>query len=351
MAVLTLTCCWIGRGDARQDAASMSIFDARREPSLESSGNQKSYYAAVFINRGHVSGGGSPNIGLFKRSSPNDTVWANIYRPNLLTFGFESWGNGPSSRFYVAAGNGLHRSLDGKRTWRILTDWHTEELLSVSLDPVDSAVIYAGTPSGLFKSTNDGATWLRKTEGLKKQFVKMIVVDKSNRASLLAAAEDDLYRTTDAGEHWMPLHVGVSGILTVLQPASNPKRLLVGTEDDGVRLSEDGGKTWKPGKGLPSTAIYSICLSSNRRTFFAGGYRTGLWRSYNGGTSWSPVWQSPDLEAIFAIFVDPDNSRHLMVGTSGQGIYESLDAGKTWHFAGLRGCHVKQIALYPEQRP
>jgi len=36
-----------------------------------------------------------------------------------------------------------------------------------------------------------------------------------------------------------------------------------------------------------------------------------------------------------------------MIGTSGQGIYESLDAGKTWRHAGLQGCQVRQIELYP----
>jgi photosystem II stability/assembly factor-like uncharacterized protein len=314
----------------------------------EGSGPQKSYYAAVFINRGHVSGGGAPNVGVFRRGSENDTQWANIYRPNLLTFGIAFWDRGSARRFYVASGSGLHRSLDGGRTWRVLTDWHTEEILSVALDPVDSAVIYIGTPSGFFRSTDDGSTWQKKIQGLKKQFIKMVVMDYADRASLFAASEDDLYRTTDRGEHWAPLRVGVSGILTVLQHPSNPKCLFVGTEDNGVRLSVDGGKTWNPAGGLPNTAIYSICISPDKKTLFAGGYRTGLWKSDDGGFTWGLLWQSSDLEAIFSIFVDPDNLSHLMIGTSGQGIYESLNQGKTWRATGLQGCHVKQIALYPE---
>ncbi|HTP13885.1 MAG TPA: hypothetical protein VMM37_09645, partial [Bacteroidota bacterium] len=239
-----------------------------------------------------------------------------------------------------------HRSLDGGKTWRILTDWHTEEILSVALDPVDQSVIYIGTPSGLFKSTDDGSTWQKKTRGMKRQFIKMVVMDRMKRTTLYAAAEDDLYRTTDGGERWTPLNVGVPGILTFFQHPSDSKRLLVGTEDAGARISVDGGKTWKPCHGLPATAIYSIYLSPDNKTLFAGGFRSGLWKSVDEGISWELVWQRPDLEAIFSIFVDPQNTHHMMVGTSGQGIYESFDDGTSWRAAGLEGCHVKQIELY-----
>ena len=305
----------------------------------------KSYYAAVFLNRSIVAGAKAPNVGVFRRGV-NDTQWVNIYHPNLLTFGIQMQGTGAGRRFYIAAGNGLHRSLDGGKTWRILTDWHTEEVLSVALDMVDPSVLYIGTPSGLFKSTDDGSTWQKKTHGLRRQFIKMVVIDHVKHTTLYAAAEDDLYRATDGGEHWTPLNVGVPGILTFFQHPSDSKRLLVGTEDDGARISIDGGKSWKSCSGLPATAIYSIQISPDRKAVFAGGYRTGLWKSLDAGESWAPVWQSPDLEAIFSIFVDPENAHHLMVGTSGQGIYESFDEGKTWRAAGLEGCHVKQIEIY-----
>jgi photosystem II stability/assembly factor-like uncharacterized protein len=307
---------------------------------------QYSYYAAVFLNRGHVSGGGVSNLGLFRRS-PGDTAWSNIYRRNLFTFGLGLWKSGSTTRQYIAAGNGLHRSVDGRKTWRVLTDWHTEEVLSVALDPVDSAVIYIATPFGVFRSTDDGARWQKKMSGMNSWFVRKVMVDWSDRSALFAGAEDDLYRTTDKGEHWTPLHVGVPGMEAVVQHPADPKHLLVGTSDDGVRVSVDGGKSWKEGKGLPNTAFYAVCVSSDKQTIYAGGYQTGLWKSSDGGFSWSLLWQDSEIEAIYTIFVHPDDPRHLMVGTSGQGIYESRDGGKTWSKFGLNGCHVKQIELYP----
>jgi photosystem II stability/assembly factor-like uncharacterized protein len=307
---------------------------------------QRSYYAAVFLNRGHVSGGVVSNIGLFRRSA-GDTAWSNIYRRNLFTFGLGLWKSGSTTRQYIAAGNGLHRSVDGRKTWRVLTDWRTEEVLSVALDPVDSAVIYIATPFGVFRSTDDGARWQKKMAGMNNWFVKKVIVDWSDRSALFAGAEDDLYRSTDKGEHWTPLRVGVPGMEAVVQHPADPKHLLVGTSDDGVRVSVDGGKSWKEGKGLPNTAFYAVCVSSDKQTIYAGGYQTGLWKSDDGGLSWALLWQNSEIEAIYVIFVHPDDPRHLMVGTSGQGIYESRDGGKAWSNIGLKGCHVKQIELYP----
>lgn len=317
-------------------------------PGSRSQGNeeQKRFYAVVFLNRGHVSGGVSSNIGVFRRR-PGDTLWTNIYRPNLFAFSIKLWEGEAAKRYYVAGGNGLHRSTDGGRTWSVLTDWRIEEVLSVAMDPIDSAVLYIGTPFGVFKSTDDGRRWQRKMKGMSKWFVKNVAIDRKDRRTLFAAAEDDLYRTSDGCEHWVPLRVGARGILTVAQHPDFPNHFLVGTEDNGIRVSVDGGRSWKVGRGLPNTAFYAITVSSNKRTIYAGGYRTGVWRSDDGGFSWKLLWQNSDIEAIFTIFVHPNNPTHLMVGTSGQGVYESLDGGATWYNAGLQGCHVKQIDLYP----
>ncbi len=306
---------------------------------------KRDYYAAVFLNRSHVSVGASANIGLFRRHS--DTVWTNTYRPNLFTFGIGMWAKRGTKRYYIAAGNGVHRSDDGRATWRVLTDWRTEEILSLALDPVDSSRSYIATPLGIFRSTDDGKSWQKKSQGMKKGFVQKVVIDHSQRRTLYACSEDDLYCSTDEGEHWKPLRVGVSGVMTVAQHPVNSAHLLVGTEDSGVRVSFDRGKTWKIGAGLPRTAFYALCVSPNHETVYAGGYLSGVWKSNNGGMSWDLLWQSDQLEAVYAIFIHPENSRHIMIGTSGQGIFESLDEGRTWRQAGLRGCHVKQIELYP----
>ena len=306
----------------------------------------RTYYAVVFLNRGHVTGGTQSNVGLFMRPSV-DTIWTNIYRRNLLSFGFGIWRGSFGARYYLAAGNGLHRSVDGTKSWRVLTDWHTEEILSVAPDPVDSAVIYVSTPFGVFKSTDEGRHWDKKMSGMKKWFVKKVAIDVNDRQKLFAVAEEDVYRSTDSGEHWESLHAGLTDVQTFAQDPAFPQHLLAGGEDNGIRLSLDGGRTWQAARGVPKASFYATAFSPDGHIAYAGGFKTGLWTSTDDGVSWKLLWQNPDVEAISTIYVHKGDSRHLMIGTSGQGVYESRDAGTTWRPAGLLGCQVRQIELYP----
>lgn len=300
-------------------------------------------YAAVLFGGKSTGGASNSAAGLFSRIA-SDTVWTHHYRPNLFTFGMAYQRS--SGRWYIAGGNGLHRSTDRGRSWRVLTGWQTEEVLSVVVDSHDQKTIFISTPFGVFKSVDDGVTWLKKMSGMKKWFVQKIIQDQTDHRILYAACEDDLYRSDDGGEHWRPLQIGAPGILTVYQLPSDPKTIIVGTEDDGVLTSFDGGVSWQRGAQIPKTAIYGVSSTSTGSNVYAGGFRSGFWKSEDKGKSWSLLWNAEGVETIFTVFVHPTTPSHLIIGTSGQGCYESMDGGKTWREAGLTGASVRQIELY-----
>jgi photosystem II stability/assembly factor-like uncharacterized protein len=306
-------------------------------------------FAAVFMVRGSVSGSSAGEFGAFVRDNPVDTSWTKITSSNIFTFGLGYFSHGQTRRYYVAAGNGLHRSTDGGASWKIMTSWRTMEVLSVVPDPVDSAVITISTPWGIFQTTDDGGTWEKKMEGMKRWYVEMLIMHPGDRRTLYAASEDDLYVSRDRGEHWKPLNVGSAPVLTIHQLVANPTVMLVGVEDGGLRRTTNGGETWSVARGLDSSSVYCITSSPDGRELYAGGWKTGVWRSIDRGASWSPVWADPSVEAVFCIFVHPENPRHLLVGTDGQGILESRDGGTTWTRAGISGGKIKQIAFYPYQ--
>jgi len=304
-------------------------------------------FAAVFMVRGSVSGSSAGEFGVFIRNSPGDSNWSKITSSNIFTFGLGYFSHGLTRRYYVAAGNGLHRSTDGGASWKIMTSWRTMEVLSVVPDPVDSAVITISTPWGIFQTRDDGGTWVEKMEGMKRWYVEMVIMHPRDRRTLYAASEDDLYVSRDRSEHWKPLSVGASPVLTVHQLVADPAIMLVGIEDGGIRRTTDGGESWSAAKGLDSSSIYCITSSTDGRELYAGGWMTGVWRSVDRGATWSPIWADPLVESVLCIFVDPENPRHLLVGTDGQGVVESRDGGRTWAHAGLYGGKIKQLAFYP----
>ena len=84
---------------------------------------------------------------------------------------------------------------------------------------------------------------------------------------------------------------------------------------------------------------------SNPNRIFAGAASGGVWLSENGGISWKPIFDEQSSLAIGAIKINQKNPSEIWVGTgegnprnslnTGNGIYKSLDGGKTWSKMGL----------------
>jgi photosystem II stability/assembly factor-like uncharacterized protein len=103
---------------------------------------------------------------------------ADPHRPGTL------WGTGHA---------GLSRSDDGGRTWRLSGDGIPQFTLlsTLTLDPVDPEVLYAGTLlRGVFKSADGGATWAPLGTGLTGINVRFLVIDPRSRDTLYAGTDE-----------------------------------------------------------------------------------------------------------------------------------------------------------------
>lgn len=84
----------------------------------------------------------------------------------------------------------------------------------------------------------------------------------------------------------------------------------------------------------------------------------GLWKSVNAGISWAPIFDNQPVISIGDIAVAPSNPNIVWVGTGehtasrstywGDGVYKSIDAGKTWTNMGLaQTFHIGRIVIDP----
>ncbi|HYV83612.1 MAG TPA: hypothetical protein VE931_08870 [Pyrinomonadaceae bacterium] len=86
-------------------------------------------------------------------------------------------------------------------------------------------------------------------------------------------------------------------------------------------------------------------------TFYFGSVGGGVWKSSNAGRTWTPIFDATNVASIGAIGVAPSDGNVIYVGTGepdmrdsiafGNGVYKSIDAGKTWKHLGLE--NTKQI--------
>jgi photosystem II stability/assembly factor-like uncharacterized protein len=227
-----------------------------------------------------------------------------------------------SSVVYVAAqgplwapggDRGLYKTTDGGTTWqRILDVSENTGVSEVHFDPRNADVLYAvayqrrrhvwtlvngGPESGIYKSSDAGATWTRINSGLPSGDMGRIglavsPIDPDVLYAIVDAPEEGgFYRSGDGGGNWTKQSDYVSGSPQYYQEIfADPHKFdRVYSVDIRLMVSEDGGKTF-----------------------------------VQAGEEWRHVDNH-------ALWIDPKDADHLLVGTDG-GLYETWDRGKSYDF-------------------
>ncbi len=113
------------------------------------------------------------------------------------------------------------------------------------------------------------------------------------------------------------------------------------------------------GPAIASGRIADIVVNpKNTSEYYVGVASGGLWKTTNKGTTYEPVFDNQPVFSIGCIAVDPVNPNVVWVGTGennsqrnlayGDGVYKSLDAGKTWKNMGLKKSeHIGEIMIDP----
>lgn len=281
----------------------------------------------------------------------------------------------PQNRQSSPYGCGVFKSTDGGRTWTGAGLEDTRHVARIAVHPRDPDVAYVAAVGhlfgpneerGVFRTTDGGATWERVLYVDEDTGAIDLVMDPSDPRTLFAAmyqrrrtvfgfsasgGGSGLYRTTDGGDSWTELGGGSpeggAGRLGRGLPAGDKGRIgvdvyrrdgalvyaLVESRGAGRGLyrSEDRGESWeKVSSRNPRPMYFSMVRidPNNPERIYLGGVRFSA--SDDGGRTW---WDGDAAAGIHvdhhALWIDPANSDHLVLGNDG-GVATSFDGARTW---------------------
>tara|TARA_R110002072_G_scaffold19443_52_gene72182 strand:- start:934 stop:2109 length:1176 start_codon:yes stop_codon:yes gene_type:complete len=187
--------------------------------------------------------------------------------------------------------------------------------------------VLVGTRKGAFRLQSDPErkTWKVKDCWFLGHVVHHLVSDPREKGTLLCAARTGhlgptIFRSTDKGKTWKEstkppafdeapssLHQRTVNHTFWLTPAhdNEPGVWYAGSSPQGLFKSRDGGKTWKPVNGFNHHPDVDK---------WTGGDKDG----------------TPDGPKLHSIVIDPRDPKHLYIGMSSGGVFESTNGGRSW---------------------
>ncbi len=298
--------------------------------------------------------------------------------PSILYVGTGEANNRQSSSW----GDGVYKSMDGGNTFVHLGLKETHHIGRIVVHPTNPNIVYVAAQGdlwgpnkerGVYKSTDGGATWTLSLYLNEDTGATDIAIDPQSPNILYAAMYQrrrsvfgfngggpgsGLYRTIDGGAHWTRLTHGLPtgelGRCALDIYRKNPNIVYAEVQhatQGGVYRSEDKGETWTHMSDTDPRPSYFSQIRvdpNNENKVWMGG--VNIYLSEDGGKTFTQSRFERVHSDVHAIWIDPANSDHLVIGNDG-GVWVTLDSGRGWR-------HINNFAIgqfyevaYDFQRP
>jgi photosystem II stability/assembly factor-like uncharacterized protein len=249
---------------------------------------------------------------------------------------------------------GLFLSTDGGASWTSNPAMRGESIIALAQAPSDPKVLVAGTLLGVFRSTDGGTEWTQISPRDSKEIhnVESVAIDPKDPQIIYAGTWHLPWKTTDGGKSWSSIKKGIavdSDVFSIIIDPSSPKTVYA-SACSGVYKSDDAGEFFQKVQGASTNSAHRTRVlmqdPNHRDTVFAG-TTEGLFRSDDAGMTWK---RTTGAELIVNdVFVDPDDSRKVMLATDRSGVLVSDDGGDSFKPAN-QGFSARQITAFAQQR-
>lgn len=239
---------------------------------------------------------------------------------------------------FVSTHQGLIR-INAEGRWTFVSD-APHDFMGFQANPTVEGVLYSSghpapnsglpNPVGFMVSVDKGKTW--RIRSLAGQVDFHVLAVQPTNGDVIYGLSRGLMRSTDAGQTWEAIDSQqlsrLGDIYSLAISPDDTETVLVATES-GLWRSENAGRTWR--SILEAVPVTAVAFGQDRIFAYVAIPDRGLISSSDAGAT----WQEHNLivegqDAIAYIAPHPSREGFLTVGSYGQNIYTTIDAGATW---------------------
>ncbi|MGA1871782.1 MAG: choice-of-anchor D domain-containing protein [bacterium] len=259
---------------------------------------------------------------------------------------------------YIATDEGVFITNDGGQNWNSINNGLASlDVKTIYMSPTNQ--LFAGTRGyGLYQYVNNswmghngfgnwGVIWPIWNDRPMYQYSSLLIHPFDNSRMILGTFPQGIYRSNDQGQTWIESNIGWTndGVFSLICHPENPEIVFAGTYN-GMNRSTDFGEHWEMwDHGWPPEQwVFSIdfdptdpnvmyACSKNGENEGTGSelFNGTVMKSINGGTNWVAITSGLNInQEFYKIIVDKHNPDILYLATQHEGIFISYDCGNHW---------------------
>jgi len=295
---------------------------------------------------------------------------------NIYEFDMIDINPSDTNSIMIACNEVLYSSIDGGNTFSANYSDQIKNCLTIIFNESNTGEIYLGKYTGISKSSDGGASFLKCDNGLLGASPSKPAIS-ANDQSVIYTCTDFAYKSINSGGEWSRTDTGLpesgelythpgnndivycltrsgvyksenSGLMWELQCSNDFYTYYINPENPSERFatssnilykSNDGGDTWYEvssisGGPMGDGMIVSLAFDSQKperifcgvQLFWSVDFFGGMYKSDDYGNTWTQV---KDVTGN-AIAIDSNNPDIIYLGSCENGLFKSIDGGDSW---------------------
>ena len=276
-----------------------------------------------------------------------------------------------ASSTYEGLYGGVFVSSDGGLQWSLRANeeaLHGRNLHSLTASPANADQVFAASEDAILKSVDGGKTWLpvgephvvvatrtgqrvRVPGRVHIHAIRAIQLGKGAPV-LFAGTDSGLFRSSNSGATWEQVKgVGITGVpvSALYAPASGASRLAL-QSSAGLYISEDAGRTWQAASVPDGYYLYDVALPEEHEAAILAATSRGLLQSIDEGAHWKLVTEGVPAATVDSVRFNPSQGREAFL-VQYSNVYRTVDGGDSWQAfsnEGLAGAVIRMLWFAPD---